>query len=78
MGATVIGRDLGPRVSSALTTWSDSRLYIIGIGDHEDKKEGKVYKNLLYQIRPAFGGNIRCYHCQPRTPSSKWQPFAKE
>ena len=28
------------------------------IGDHEDKKEGKVYKNLLYQIRPAFGGNI--------------------
>ena len=35
MGATVIGRDLGPRVSS-----------------------GKVYENLLYQIRPAFGGNI--------------------
>ena len=40
------------------------------IGDHEDKKEGKVYKNLLYQIRPAFGGKHRCYHCQPRTPSS--------
>ena len=28
------------------------------IGDHEDKKAGKVYKDLLYQIRPAFGGNI--------------------
>ena len=28
------------------------------IGEHEDKKEGKVYENLLYQIRPAFGGNI--------------------
>ena len=28
------------------------------IGNHEDKKEGKVYENLLYQIRPAFGGNI--------------------
>ena len=28
------------------------------IGDHEDKKAGKTYKNLLYQIRPAFGGNI--------------------
>ena len=26
--------------------------------DHEDKKEGKTYKNLLFQIRPAFGGNI--------------------
>ncbi|MDO8927793.1 MAG: electron transfer flavoprotein subunit alpha/FixB family protein, partial [Bacteroidota bacterium] len=28
------------------------------IGNHEDKKQGKVYENLLYQIRPAFGGNI--------------------
>jgi electron transfer flavoprotein alpha subunit len=28
------------------------------IGDHEDKKENVLYKNLLYQIRPAFGGNI--------------------
>jgi electron transfer flavoprotein alpha subunit len=28
------------------------------IGDHEEKKENKVYKDLLYQIRPAFGGNI--------------------
>ena len=28
------------------------------IGSHEDKKAGKVYENLLYQIRPAFGGNI--------------------
>ena len=28
------------------------------IGSHENKKEGKVYENLLYQIRPAFGGNI--------------------
>ncbi|MBN1456280.1 MAG: electron transfer flavoprotein subunit alpha/FixB family protein, partial [Sedimentisphaerales bacterium] len=28
------------------------------IGDHEVTKTGKVYKNLLFQIRPAFGGNI--------------------
>jgi electron transfer flavoprotein alpha subunit len=28
------------------------------IGDHEDKKAGKKYDELLYQIRPAFGGNI--------------------
>ena len=28
------------------------------IGSHEDKKQGKTYENLLYQIRPAFGGNI--------------------
>ena len=58
MGATVIGRDLGPRVSSALTSGLTADCTSLEIGDHEDKKEGKVYKNLLYQIRPAFGGNI--------------------
>ena len=58
MGATVIGRDLGPRVSSALTSGLTADCTAMEIGDHEDKKEGKTYKNLLYQIRPAFGGNI--------------------
>ncbi len=58
MGATVIGRDLGPRVSSALTSGLTADCTALEIGDHEDKKENKVYKNLLYQIRPAFGGNI--------------------
>jgi electron transfer flavoprotein alpha subunit len=28
------------------------------IGDYDDPKTKKNYKNLLYQIRPAFGGNI--------------------
>ena len=58
MGATVIGRDLGPRVSSALTSGHTGDCTALEIGDHEDKKEGKTYQNLLYQIRPAFGGNI--------------------
>ena len=58
MGATVIGRDLGPRVSSALTSGLTADCTALEIGDHEDKKENKVYKDLLYQIRPAFGGNI--------------------
>ena len=58
MGATVIGRDLGPRVSSALTSGLTADCTALEIGDHEDKKEGKTYQNLLYQIRPAFGGNI--------------------
>ena len=58
MGATVIGRDLGPRVSSALTSGLTADCTALEIGNHEDKKEGKVYENLLYQIRPAFGGNI--------------------
>ena len=58
MGATSIGRDLGPRVSSALHSGLTADCTSLEIGGHEDKKEGKFYENLLYQIRPAFGGNI--------------------
>ena len=58
MGATVIGRDLGPRVSSALSSGLTADCTSLEIGSHEDKKIGKTYENLLYQIRPAFGGNI--------------------
>lgn len=58
MGATVIGRDLGPRVSSALFSGLTADCTSLVIGDYEDKKMKKQYENLLYQIRPAFGGNI--------------------
>ena len=58
MGASSIGRDLGPRVSSALHSGLTADCTSLVIGDHEDKKAGKSYQNLLYQIRPAFGGNI--------------------
>ena len=58
MGASSIGRDLGPRVSSALHSGLTADCTSLVIGSHEDKKQGKVYENLLYQIRPAFGGNI--------------------
>lgn len=58
LGASSMGRDLGPRVSSALKSGLTADCTSLEIGEHEDKKEGKVYKDLLYQIRPAFGGNI--------------------
>ena len=58
MGATCIGRDLGPRVSSSLHSGLTADCTSLVIGDHTDPKTGKEYKNLLYQIRPAFGGNI--------------------
>lgn len=58
MGATSIGRDLGPRVSSALHSGLTADCTSLVIGDFEDKRLKKVYSNLLYQIRPAFGGNI--------------------
>lgn len=58
MGATSIGRDLGPRVSSSLFSGLTADCTSLEIGTYEDKKAGKVYSDLLYQIRPAFGGNI--------------------
>ncbi|NLY24988.1 MAG: electron transfer flavoprotein subunit alpha/FixB family protein [Bacteroidales bacterium] len=65
MGATIIGRDLGPRVSSALGSGLTADCTSLEIGDHEEKKAGKTYKNLLYQIRPAFGGNIVAWIVNP-------------
>ena len=58
MGATVIGRDLGPRVSSSLTSGLTADCTQLEIGPYTDARTGREYKNLLYQIRPAFGGNI--------------------
>ncbi len=58
MGATCIGRDLGPRVSSCLHSGLTADCTALEIGDHKDPKTGTEYQNLLYQIRPAFGGNI--------------------
>lgn len=58
MGATSVGRDLGPRVSSALFSGLTADCTMLEIGEYDDKKADKHYDNLLYQIRPAFGGNI--------------------
>ena len=55
-GATTTGRDLGPRIASALKVGLTADCTDLQIGDHE--LQGKVFKNILYQIRPAFGGNI--------------------
>ena len=58
MGATSIGRDLGPRVSSALHSGLTADCTSLEIGNYTDAKTSKEYVDLLYQIRPAFGGNI--------------------
>ena len=57
-GATPVGRDFAPRVSSALYSGLTADCTQLVIGDHKDAKTGKEYTGLLYQIRPAFGGNI--------------------
>jgi electron transfer flavoprotein alpha subunit len=58
LGASSMGRDLGPRVSSALKSGLTADCTSLEIGGHEDKRNNKTYNDLLYQIRPAFGGNI--------------------
>jgi len=55
-GATTEGRDLAPRVASHLKVGLTADCTDLQIGDHTQKDT--EYKNILYQIRPAFGGNI--------------------
>ncbi|MEN8186759.1 MAG: electron transfer flavoprotein subunit alpha/FixB family protein [Bacteroidota bacterium] len=57
-GATSVGRDLAPRLASALNCGLTADCTILDIGDHYVSKEKKEYKDLLYAIRPAFGGSI--------------------
>lgn len=66
-GATSVGRDMAPRVASSLLCGLTADCTSLEIGDHEEAKTGTVYKNLLYQIRPAFGGNIIATIVNPKT-----------
>ncbi|NVO03920.1 MAG: electron transfer flavoprotein subunit alpha/FixB family protein [Bacteroidetes bacterium] len=66
-GATSVGRDLAPRVASALKCGLTADCTSLVIGDHTENKTGTEYKNLLYQIRPAFGGNIIATIINPDT-----------
>ncbi|MGD9047382.1 MAG: electron transfer flavoprotein subunit alpha/FixB family protein [Anaerolineae bacterium] len=56
LGATPIGRDLAPRIASAASSGLTADCTDLKIGDFE--RRGQAYKDLLYQIRPAFGGNL--------------------
>ena len=57
-GATITGRDLAPRIASAAKAGLTADCTDLQIGDHQPAKSGDIHKNLLFQIRPAFGGNI--------------------
>ena len=57
-GATITGRDLAPRIASAAKAGLTADCTDLQIGDHELSKNNQVHRNLLFQIRPAFGGNI--------------------
>jgi len=57
-GATANGRDLAPRIASAAKAGLTADCTDLQIGDHKVFKDGQLHKNLMFQIRPAFGGNI--------------------
>jgi len=66
-GATSVGRDLAPRVASVLRCGLTADCTSLEIGDHTETKNNTEYKDLLYQIRPAFGGNIIATIINPET-----------
>ena len=57
-GATVAGRGLAPRIASAAKAGLTADCTDLQIGDHTTAKDKQVHKNLMFQVRPAFGGNI--------------------
>jgi electron transfer flavoprotein alpha subunit len=58
VGASHVGRDFAPRVASAVRAGLTADCTDLQIGDYDSKKDKHLYKDLLYQIRPAFGGNL--------------------
>ncbi len=66
-GATPVGRDLAPRVASRLQVGLTADCTDLQIGPHKDNAKDRTYDNILYQIRPAFGGNIIATIVNPET-----------
>jgi electron transfer flavoprotein alpha subunit len=66
-GATITGRDLAPRVASHTRSGLTADCTDLTIANVSYL--GKEYKNLLLQIRPAFGGNIIATIISPDIPT---------
>jgi electron transfer flavoprotein alpha subunit len=67
VGGTPNGRDFAPRVASALRCGLTADCTDLQIGNYHVKRDDKTYENLLYQIRPAFGGNLVATIVNPNT-----------
>ncbi len=70
VGATAIGRDLGPRVSARVQTGLTADCTVLEIGDFNDVMAKTTLPNQLLMTRPAFGGNtiatIACPYNRPQ------------
>ncbi|MCS7138467.1 MAG: electron transfer flavoprotein subunit alpha/FixB family protein [Crenarchaeota archaeon] len=56
--ASYKGRDLAPRVAASLRTGLTANCIDLDIGDFEDREKGERFEKILYQIVPAYGGNV--------------------
>ncbi len=73
VGATAIGRDLGPTVSARVATGLTADCTVLEIGDFplvaQPGKEAEQKHNQLLMTRPAFGGNtIATIACPDNRP----------
>ena len=69
VGATAIGRDLGPTVSARVKTGLTADCTVLEIGDFNDIASKQVLNNQLLMTRPAFGGNtIATIACPDNRP----------
>ena len=70
VGATAIGRDLGPRVSARVQTGLTADCTVLEIGDFPINavpgKEDEQKHNQLLMTRPAFGGHLMATIICPR------------
>lgn len=65
IGATNTGRDLAPRIASHMRTGLTADCTDLQIGEYKFGK--RIWKELLLQIRPAFGGNVIATIVTPET-----------
>jgi len=63
--ATTTGRELAPRIAARLEAGLTADCTDLDIGDYKDES-GRLYQNILVQIRPAFGGDVIATIVTPR------------
>ena len=70
VGATAIGRDLGPRVSARVATGLTADCTVLEIGEFKARGDEEPRQGQLLMTRPAFGGNtiatIACPNHRPQ------------
>ena len=67
LGATALGRDLAPRVASCLKVGITADCTDLKIDYYTDPLSRERHKNILMQIRPAFGGNVIATIVNPKS-----------